>query len=140
MPLLSHRAGLCSNPGRRPRETVGGERRQETAPTSPTSAQLPLTGHLATSTPRNGHGLAIRSRLWLARPAYPAIRPPSIAVSGGEPATSGSSGLYVHSIRTPFVCQALFAVALREGMMAAVPHHPYGSVAYCLSLVLRHSR
>src|SRR5215217_4493238 len=115
MPLLSHRAGLCSNPGRRPRETVGGERRQETAPTSPTPAKLPLTGHLATSTPRNGRGLAIRSRLWLARPAYPAIRPPSIAVSGGEPATSGSSGLYGQSIRTPLACQAPFVAGCGAG-------------------------
>jgi hypothetical protein len=74
-----------------------------------------MTGGSATSTPRNGRGLAIRSRLWLARPAYPAIRQPSIAVSGGEPATSGSSGLYVHSIRTPAVCQALFIADFAGG-------------------------
>ena len=96
-------------------ESKEREGRQETAPTSPTPAQFPMTGHLATSTPRNGRGLAIRSRLWLVRPAYPAIRPPSIAVSGGEPATSGSSGLYVHYIRTPRACQALFFARFERG-------------------------
>ena len=108
LPVLSHRASPCLNPGSQPRKTRSEEGRQETAPTSPTPAQLPMTGHLATSTPRNGRGLAIRSRLWLVRPAYPAIRPPSIAVSGGEPATSGSSGLYGHSIRTPLSLSSPF--------------------------------
>src|SRR5688572_30278053 len=109
MPVLSHRASLCLNP---PLTTENNHEwgREETAPTSPTPAEFPMTGRLATSTPRNGRGLTVRSRLWLARPAYPAIRPPSIAVSGGEPTTSGSSGLYVHFIRTPRACQALCVV------------------------------
>ncbi len=79
-----------------------------------------MTGGSATSTPRNGRGLAIRSRLWLARPAYPAIRQPSIAVSGGEPDTSGSSGLYVHSIRTLAACQAPFISDFAVGEEARV--------------------
>jgi hypothetical protein len=44
-----------------------------------------MTGRSATSTPRNGRGLAILSLLRLTRPAYPAIRPPPTAASGGEP-------------------------------------------------------
>ena len=107
LPVLSHRA-RPAEPGKTTEETTDGEGRQETVPTSLTPAQLPMTGRLATSTPRNGRGLAIRSRLWLVRPAYPAIRPPSIAVSGGEPLRPGSSGLYGHSIRTPRACQAPF--------------------------------
>src|SRR5688572_17746472 len=94
-----------------------------------------MTGHSATSTPRNGRGLAIRSRLWLARPAYPAIRQPSIAVSGGEPATSGSSGLYVHSIRTPVVCQALFIAGFAGGKKPGPPHDRQASLALYLAMV-----
>jgi hypothetical protein len=107
-------------PAGEPRKPGSGEGGQETAPTSPTPAQLPVTGPSTTSTPRNGRGLAVRSRLWLVRPAYPAIRQPSIAVSGGEPATSGSSGLYGHSIRTPWACQAPFVTGCGRGDRAWV--------------------
>src|ERR687897_3442631 len=96
-----------------------------------------MTGGLATSTPRNGRGLAFRSRLWLVRPAYPAIRPPSIAVSGGEPATSGSSGLYGHSIRTPWACQARPPAEIEHGMADGRPHDREECLGVDLRLVMR---